>query len=137
MVNNNYTLRRNDLLYPELSYKINGVLFGVHNAIGGNNLERYVQKAVAIGLKKVRLKFEEQYYVPIKYNDKIVGKYFLDFLIEDKVVLELKRGRFIPKNIYSQVGQYLDSLGFKLAIIGCFAQDCVVIKRIVNHNLFS
>ena len=127
-------IRRADLLYPELSYKINGILFDVHNQLGGNIPEKYIQKAVAIALEQAGLSYQEQYYVSLKFKEKTIGKYYLDFLIENKIILELKRGRFIPKNIYNQTEQYLKALNFDLAIIGCFAQDCVVIKRIVNHK---
>ena len=52
-----YVLRRQDLLYPELSFKINGVLFDVFKQLGGNHQERYYQKAVAAGLAEESLPF--------------------------------------------------------------------------------
>jgi len=127
-------LKRNDLYYPELSYKVNGILFEVYKALGGSHQEKYYQKAVAVGLKDKSVEFKEQVYVPLNFKGQIVGKYFLDFLIENKIVLELKRGKFVPAKIISQVEQYLDSLKLPLALIACFTQDGVVIKRIINHN---
>ncbi|MBI2436789.1 MAG: GxxExxY protein [Candidatus Magasanikbacteria bacterium] len=129
-----YFERNGKYLYPNLSYKINGVLFDVHNQMGGNHHEKYFQRAVAIALRDAGLSFKEQFYIPIKVNNQIVGKYFLDFLIEDRVILELKRGRYIPRNIYNQTTQYLESLNLKLAIVACFATDAVIIKRIVNEK---
>lgn len=131
---NNYKVFKTDLLYPELSFEINGALFDAFNLIGGSHPEKTIQKAVAAVLQRKRLKFTEQFYVPIKIDDKIVGKYFLDFLVEGKIVLELKRGRYLPKNVYNQMEQYLQTINFPLAIVGCFAHDCVIIKRIVNHE---
>ncbi len=130
-----HTLRRNDLLYPNLSYTINGVLFDVHNAIGGAVPEKYIQKAVAAGFKKKGLLFQEQYYVPLAFDGEHIGKYYLDFLIEDCIVLELKRGKYIPRAVFSQTMGYLDVLDLKLAIVAGFAYDAVVIKRVVNHKL--
>lgn len=129
-----YTLRRNDILFPELSFIINGVLFEVHNQLGGGHAEKYYQKAVAIGLKNKELKFKEQQYAPLTFQNENVGRYYLDFLIEDKIILELKRGRYVPIAIFNQTKQYLEALHLQLAIIGCFAQDCVVIKRIVRNS---
>ncbi|PIZ96029.1 MAG: hypothetical protein COX80_02475 [Candidatus Magasanikbacteria bacterium CG_4_10_14_0_2_um_filter_33_14] len=128
-------LKRDDLLYPELSYKINGILFDVHNAIGGAVPEKYIQKAVATGLEKNNIKFQEQYYVPITFEGKHIGKYYLDFLIENCIVLELKRGRYIPKAVFSQTLGYMDKLNIKLGIIAGFANDAVIIKRVINHKL--
>lgn len=129
-----YSLKRDDLIFPELSFIINGVMFAVYNQLGGNHPEKYYQQAVSVGLKNKSIKFIEQYYVPLKFENEIIGKYYLDFLIENKIVLELKRGRYVPPVIYNQTLQYLEALNLPLALIGCFAQDCVVIKRIINHN---
>jgi GxxExxY protein len=123
----------NKLIYPELSYKINGIIFEVHNELGGSHLEKYYQKAIAIKLKKYNIQFVEQYYIPLMVENQIIGKYFLDFLIEDKIVLELKRGRYIPRNVYYQTNKYLQTLNLHLAIVACFATDVAVIKRIINQ----
>ncbi|MBI4427350.1 MAG: GxxExxY protein [Candidatus Magasanikbacteria bacterium] len=129
-----YTLRRNDLLYPELSFKANGVLFEVYKQLGGGHNESYYQKAVAIGLKNAGIKFVSQRYVPLKFQDEKVGKYYLDFLIEDKIVLELKRGHWLPVAVLEQVKKYLESLNLDLAIVACFANDGVIIKRVINEK---
>lgn len=130
----NYILKRNDLWYPELCYRINGVLFEVFKEIGGGHKEEYFQKAVAVGLQEEGLNYIEQYFVPLKFRNKTVGKYFLDFLIEDKIVLELKRGKYIPAKIIDQATNYLETLNLPLALVACFTQEGVSIKRIVNHN---
>ncbi len=125
-------LKRNDLIFPELSYKINGVLFEVFKELGGGHQERYYQKAVAIGLTQKGIKFSEQHFVPLEFKGEKVGSYFLDFLIEDCIVLELKRGKFIPANIIHQTKQYLLALKIKLGLIACFTNSGVVVKRILN-----
>lgn len=134
----NYKISKKDLIYPEFSFDINGVLFDVFNQIGGSHPEKTIQKAVAVMLGKRGFRFKEQHYVPVKVEDVLVGKYFLDFLIKnDKneiVVLELKRGRYYPKNLFKQMEQYLKAINLPLAIVSCFANDCVVIKRVINHD---
>jgi len=132
-----YVVQRNDLLYPELSFEINGVLFEVFKQLGGGHHEKYFQKATAIGLTYKNIYFKEQYYVPLKFQGETVGKYFLDFLIEEKIILELKRGQFIPAHIIQQTKQYLEALKLELALIACFTHSGVHIKRIVNQNKIS
>lgn len=129
---NTTTIKRADFLFPDLTYAINGVLFDVFKELGGGHQEKYYQKAVAIGLTNKGLKFKEQHCVPLSYAGQKVGKYFLDFLIEDTVVLELKRGLFIPANIIRQTKQYLIATNLKLALIACFTHSGVIIKRILN-----
>ena len=128
-----YKLKRNDLLYPELSYKINGVLFEVFRQIGSGHQEKYYQKAVSAGFKKEKIKFKEQYYAPLICFDEQVGKYFLDFLIEDKIVLELKRGQFVSIKVINQTKGYLEALKLKLGILACFTSSGVVVKRVLNE----
>lgn len=128
-----YQLRRNDLLYPELSFRINGALFEVFKQLGGGHKEKTYQKAVALALEQKGIRYKEQVHVPLVFNGNVVGRYYLDFLVEDNIVLELKRGRYVPAQIINQTKGYLSSLDLKLAIIGCFAQDCVLIKRILNQ----
>lgn len=125
-------LRRDDLLFPELCYNINGVLFEVFRQLGGGHQERYYQRAVSAGLKARGIKFVEQKYVPLKFNGEVVGRYYLDFLIEDVVVLELKRGKFLDARVIDQVKQYLFSLDLQLALIACFTHNGVFTKRIIN-----
>ena len=121
------------LLYSDLTYKINGAIYDVHNQLGGSQPEKYYQKAVAVSLKQIGISYEEQKYVPLEFNGVHIGKHYLDFLIEDKIVLELKRGRYIAKNVYNQVSKYLETLNLPLGLVACFASDVAVIKRIVNH----
>jgi len=131
--NKQYILRRNDLAFPDLSFKINGILFKIFKEIGGGHKENYYQRAIKIGLDKEKINFIEQYYIPIKFENKIVGKYFLDFLIEEKIVLEIKRGQYIPAAIINQTKQYLETLNLQLALIACFTHTGVHIKRIINQ----
>ena len=126
------TVRREDLLYPDLSYDINGALFEVFRQLGGGHDEKYFQKATADSLRNRQIQFVEQYYVPIKFNDGTIGRYYLDFLVEGKIVLELKRGKFVPAKIIDQVTKYLDVLDLELALVACFTHEGVSIKRIIN-----
>ena len=128
-----YTVRKKDLLFPELSFTINGILFDVAKTLGGGHKEKYYQSAIAEGLKNKGVQFREQVYVPLTYLNQKVGTYFLDFLIDDTIVLELKRGEFISTSIIQQTMQYLTALKLKLGILACFTHGGVVIKRVANE----
>lgn len=52
-----YIILNKNLIYPELSFIINGVLIDVYKQLGGGHLEKYYQKAIGIGLKKAGLNF--------------------------------------------------------------------------------
>lgn len=127
-------LKRRDLVYPELSYQIVGALFEVHNNVGPGHHEKYYQKALAEELSKHDLSFQEQVHMPLNFKDSIIGRYYLDFLVENKIVLEIKKGDRFSKRHIDQVLNYLKVKKLKLGIIANFGRDGVKFKRIINFD---
>ncbi len=125
-------IRRQDLLFPELSYQIIGCAYDVFNSIGSGYNEKYYEKALIEAFNLVGLKFQTEVSFPIKFKSKIIGRKRLDFLIDKKVVVELKRGDIFSKSHIDQVVEYLRTQDLKLAILINFGSRGVVFKRIVN-----
>lgn len=125
-------VRRNDLVYPELSYKIIGILFNVWNTIGSNHKENFYQKAAANDFEEAGLTFKEQLPVKINYKGKTVGVYYFDFLIENKIVLEIKARDYFSKKDINQLYSYLKAKNLKLGLIVHFTKTGVRVKRVVN-----
>ncbi len=122
------------LIYPGLSYKIIGAAFKVYNELGWGHKESIYQKALALELSSSGLKFEKEKFVSLQYNNSEVGREFLDFIIDGKVVVELK---VVPKFGYVHINQvvaYLKSTDLKLAILIYFLKNGVRYRRIVNNN---
>lgn len=127
-------VKRKDLIYPELSYKIVGILYEVYNELGGGYREKYYQKALSLTLNKSDLVFKEQVYSPLLFKGSIIGKQYLDFLIENKVVLEIKAGEIFNRNNIEQVYSYLVANKLKLGILANFTKTGLRFKRILNIN---
>lgn len=125
-------LKRIDLVYPELSYKIIGILFEIYNNVGYGYQEKYYQKAVANAFKELGVKFKERLPIKLNFKNQRIGIYFLDFLVEDKIILEIKKGEYFPKTNIEQVYSYLKTTGFKLGIIANFTKRGLKFKRAVN-----
>lgn len=120
------------LIYPDLSYRIVGCLYNVYNNLGPNHKEKIYQNALSEELKIAKLKFKEQVYYNLKYKDRFIGKVFFDFLIDGKIVLEIKSSRYFKKKDFEQVLGYLKASNLKLAIIACFTKDKVKTYRVLN-----
>lgn len=121
------------MVHPDLSFRIMGVLFEVNKELGPGHKEKYYENAIAEGLKDAGISFQRQVYVPLYFNGKVVGKYFLDFLIDGKIVLEIKRGdMYSSKKHIDQVFSYLKSNNLQLGILAQFTTEGVKYKRIVN-----
>ncbi|MBL8031534.1 MAG: GxxExxY protein [Candidatus Doudnabacteria bacterium] len=125
-------VQRDDLIHPELCYKIIGVMYSVYNQLGSGHHEKYYQRAVAVGFQKENIRFCEQVMVPLVFNGVHIGRQFLDFLVEGLVVVELKRGENFPASNITQINSYLRSTRLKLGILVNFTTRGVKYRRIVN-----
>jgi len=124
-----------ELIYPELSYKIMGILFKVHNKLGSTYQEKYYQRAIETEFKKENINYEREKMVKIIYNQNTIGKYFIDFIIENKIALEVKTDEFFRRKYLQQVLAYLNSTNLKLAILVNFKRNKLWYKRIVNPKI--
>jgi len=125
-------VRRQDLLYPEISYRIVGCAFDVYNSLGSGYHEKYYQRALIEAFTEKRISFITEVSVPVRYKDKIVGRKRLDFLVDGKVVVELKKGNSYSKSHIDQVLEYLRTQNLKLAILINFGSQGILFKRIIN-----
>lgn len=122
----------NEFFYEKLSYKINGLLYDVYNALGYGYKEKTYQEAFEVALKDIGLKFSREERQPIQYRGIKVGTLIMDFVVDDKIVVELKVGDYFPKRNIEQIHEYLVGHHMNLGILANFTKDGVRIKRIVN-----
>ena len=123
---------RPDLVHPDLSYKIMGCAFDVYNELGYGYAEKDYQKALAVAFRKKGLSFTEQTYFPIKFQDELIRKGFCDFVVEEKVIVELKKNPRFAKAHIEQVNQYLKSSKLQLALLINYTPNGVISKRLLN-----
>jgi GxxExxY protein len=126
------TIQNQDLIYPELSYKLVGLAYTVFNELGHGHLEKVYQRAYAKELKDSGINFKEQVSYKVIYKEEVIGNNYLDFLIDDIVIIELKRSDFYSKKYIDQVSNYLKVSELKLALLINFTSSGVRCKRIVN-----
>ena len=124
----------NKVIYKELSYKIVGILFEVYNDLGYGYQEKYYERAIAKYFIAAKIKFKQQVPYLIRAKGEIIGRYYLDFFIEDKIILEIKKGNYFSKRNIDQVKGYLKVTGMKLAILANFTSSGVKFFRVLNPN---
>lgn len=111
-----------ELIYPDLSYKIVGLLFDIYNELGFGYQEKYYQRALKIKLDCEKIKYKKECLKTIKIDSQIIGRYFIDFVIDDKIVVELKIANDFYKKDISQVLGYLKATKLKLGILVIFTK---------------
>lgn len=123
-----------EIVQKELSFKIVGILFSVHNQLGNRYQEKYYQRAIEEALKENKILFKKELAVDLKYNTKKIGKYFLDFLIENSIVLEIKTVDQLNPRDFRQVLAYLVANNIQLGILANFRPDRLSYRRILNSK---
>jgi len=122
------------LLYPKESYKINGAIYEVHNALGPGLLEKVYQEALEKEFILQKIPFEREKAFQITYKGDILEqKYIADFVCYDKIVLELKAVEDLLPIHKAQVINYLAITGYKLGLLVNFNARQVQPERIVRY----
>jgi len=116
-------------LYKDLTYKVIGILYAVHNELGPVHKENIYVNAIAIELEENHINFEREKQITVTYKGRRVGIYRPDFIIEDKVVLEIKAVPVMTKNMIDQMYYYLKGTRYKLVLLVNFGTKKLSIKR--------
>jgi len=122
---------RDGLVLPALSYQVVGACFDAFNNVGPGKSEKIYQRAVAGFLYASGIRFREQVRAPIVCEGVLVGEHRFDFLIENKLILELKVGGRFRHQDYDQIKRYLLNSGVSLGILVRFGPSGVVHHRIL------
>lgn len=121
-----------ELLYPELSYELMGVLFEVHNKLGTKYQEKHYQRAVETKLRALNIPYKREVKMEVMFEGNKIGDFYADFVINDKILLETKMILKITTDEVKQVLRYMDALDLKLAIIANFKHPRLETKRVVK-----
>ncbi len=122
------------IIYPDVSYKITGILFTVHNELGRYCNEKQYADRVEFYLEKFKIKYEREKVLPESFENEARGRNRVDFLIDNKIILEIKTKRILEREDYYQVRRYLIALNKKLGIIVNFRDKYIRSKRILNSS---
>ena len=121
-----------ELVYPDLSFKIVGVIYKVYNQMGGGYQEKYYQRAISRELRAQRIPFLEQVKADLVCKNRNIGRYYMDFIIDHKIVLELKITPVFTGRDIMQVLNYLKQSDLKLGILVSLNRNTIKFKRILK-----
>lgn len=122
------------IIYPDLSYFITGLLFQAHNKLGRYSNELQYADCIESLLKDSKINFEREFVIPPIFEKEFPGRNRVDFLIDKKIILELKAKRLLNKDDYYQTRRYLSALNLKLGILVNFRDQFLKPKRVLNSS---
>lgn len=106
----------------------------VHRKMRNGYIEAVYGKCLAIELKKAGVSFEQEVEVPIHYDDLVVGKRRVDFIIERKVMVEIKAMSEITDTHLAQVLNYLETHQFEVGLLINFGAKSLQFKRLIHQK---
>jgi len=115
----------------DITYKIRAAIFEVNRVLGWGFLEKIYENALLIELIKRGLKAKAQVPINVNYKGELVGEYFADIVVEDKIILELKAIESLQKIHEAQLLNYLRATKYKVGLLVNFAHPKAEIKRFV------
>lgn len=117
-------------MHEDLTEKIIGCFYKVYNALGYGFLEKVYERALAVEFSKVGLRFGRQVPLKVKYEDVIVGDYVADFIVEDKVVVEVKAIRELTECDGKQLLNYLRITGKSVGLLLNFGREAEFKRKV-------
>ncbi|MFD0991214.1 GxxExxY protein [Mariniflexile jejuense] len=121
-----------NIIYKDESYAIAGVLFDVYNNLGSGFSEIVYKDAIEYEFKTQNILFQREKEFKVQYKDVILPhKFYADFVLFDKIILEIKSSENLNDKHIAQCINYLKVSNLKLAILANFHKDLLDHKRIV------
>ncbi len=121
------------LIYKEECYKIVGLLYEVHKNLGKGFSEIVYKDALEFEFNENNIYYEREKEYSVSYKNSILKhKFYADFIIHEKIILEIKTVECFNNSHYNQCLNYLKISGNKLAILVNFNLTCLEYKRIVD-----
>ncbi len=121
------------VLYPELSYIITGICFEVQRELGRFCREKQYSDMFEELLTEKGLKYKRETEIKSFNNESSKGN-IVDFIIEDKIIIDFKSKKFITKEDYFQMQRYLKAANMELGMIINFRGTYLKPKRILNSE---
>jgi 3-isopropylmalate/(R)-2-methylmalate dehydratase small subunit len=124
------------LLHEKISYEIRACAIAVRKDYGSGHKEEIYQRALREELTAKNLKFKKEEPIEIfsPKSGKVVGIYRPDFIVEDKIIVELKSLKSVPRETVNQLYTYLRNSQLELGFLINFGGARLIIKRIVYSN---
>jgi GxxExxY protein len=115
--------------FEEITHEIIGAAYEVFNQLGFGFLESVYKKALVVELGKKPFRVEAERALKVYYDDQVVGDFYVDLLVENEIVVELKSVRNLVKEHEVQLVNYLNGLKKEVGLLINFAPSGVQVKR--------
>jgi GxxExxY protein len=121
-----------EIYKKELSDKVLGMIFNVHNSLGPGLMESAYEEAMAIELEYYSIPYSRQKACKLYHRDKLIKCYISDIIIDNTIILELKSVKDYDNSMYAQIINYLKISGLPIGYLVNFRNQSVTWRRFIN-----
>lgn len=122
------------LKHKELSEKIIAAAYAVHKELGHGFLEKVYKNALEIELRENSVKCNSEVPLNVSYHGQIVGDYFADLVVDEKIVVEVKAVSDLMPAHEVQLVNYLKATGLQVGLLINFGQSVKVKRRVFGYE---
>ena len=123
-----------EYLHKELTSTIISCFYKVYNELGFGFLEKVYENALAYELKKNGLRVEKQKPIKVFYEEKNVGEYFADLIVNDEVIIELKAAESLCEEHELQLINYLKATEIEIGLLLNFGKKPEIKRKIFSNK---
>ncbi len=122
------------ILYQNITSQIIACFYKVYNTLGFGFLEKVYENSLKIELEKSGLKVQKQKPINVNYEGQLVGEYFADLVVEDKIILELKAVETLIQEHEYQLINYLKATEIEVGLLLNFGKKPEIRRKIFSNK---
>lgn len=121
--------------HSDLSEQIIKAFYKVYNTLGYGFLEKVYENALFFELESIGLNVRKQEPIKVYYEEKEVGVYFADLIINDTIIIELKAAESLSEEHESQLINYLKATDIEVGLLLNFGKKPEVKRKVYSNNI--
>jgi len=121
--------------HSELTEKIIKAYYNVYNKLGYGFLEKVYENAMMIELMKFGLNCKKQYPIEVYYEEKRVGDYYVDIIVDELVIIELKAAESLCYEHECQLVNYLKATDIEVGLLLNFGKEPEFKRKVLTQNI--
>ncbi len=122
------------LLHKDITEEIISAYYFVYNELGYGFLEKVYENAMLVELKSRGFKVESQKIIKVYFKDSIVGEYFADIVVNDKIILELKSCEALVPEHEVQLFNYLKATNIEVGLLFNFGKRAAFKRKVFTND---
>lgn len=123
-----------DYKYKELTERIIKIFYKVYNKLGYGFLEKVYENAMMIEFKKEGISAVAQSPIKVFYDGITIGEYYVDILVDDKVMVELKSAKCLVQDNEAQLLNYLKATKIEVGLLFNFGPKPEIKRKAFDNS---